>query len=124
MKEAGTGSGSLPGAFEGLRSLRACPPDADVSPILCRITTTSVYVKLTSDGITNIKNSIRRKDIFIMALDLNDKDREELKNMMMDAINESAPKETDAQRKARIMSIKDPILRQKEISKNMDLFRH
>lgn len=59
-----------------------------------------------------------------MALDLNDKDREELKNMMRDVINESAPKETDAQRKARIMSIKDPILRQKEISKNMDVFRH
>ena len=59
-----------------------------------------------------------------MALDLNDKDREELKNMMRDAINESAPKETDTQRKARIMSIKDPILRQNEISKNMDLFRH
>lgn len=58
-----------------------------------------------------------------MALDLNDKDREELKNMMRDAINESAPKETDAQRKARIMSIKDSIQRQKAISENMDLFR-
>lgn len=58
-----------------------------------------------------------------MALDLNDKDREELKKMMRDAINESAPKETDAQRKARIMSIKDSIRRQKAISENMDLFR-
>ena len=58
-----------------------------------------------------------------MALNLNDKDREELKNMMRDAINESAPKETDAQRKARIMEIKDSIQRQKAISENMDLFR-
>lgn len=125
MKEAGSGSGSLPGAFEGLRSLRACPSVADVFPILCRITTTSVYVKFTSDGKTNIKNSKKNERIIIiMALDLNDKDREELKNMMRDAINEIAPKETDAQRKARIMSIKDPILRQNEISKNMDLFRH
>ena len=125
MKEAGTGSGSRQGAFEGLRSLRACPSVADVSPILCRITTASVYVKFTIDGKTNIKNSKKNERIIIiMALDLNDKDREELKNMMRDAINESAPKETDAQRKARIMSIKDPILRQKEISKNMDVFRH
>lgn len=58
-----------------------------------------------------------------MALDLNDKDREELKKMMRDAINESAPKETDAQRRDRIMKIKDSIQRQQAISENMDLFR-
>ena len=57
-----------------------------------------------------------------MALDLNDKDREELKNMIRDAINESAPK-TPAERRAEIMSIKNPLQRQKAISENQDLFR-
>ena len=58
-----------------------------------------------------------------MALDLNDKDREERKNMMRDAINESAPKETGDQRRARIMGIKNQVERQKAISENMDLFK-
>ena len=61
MKEAGSGSGSRPGAFEGLRSLRACPSVADVFPILCRITTASVYVKFTSDGITTTKDSNKER---------------------------------------------------------------
>ena len=58
-----------------------------------------------------------------MALNLNDKDREELKNMIRDAINESALKKTPAERRAEIMSIKDPLQRQKAISENQDLFR-
>ena len=56
-----------------------------------------------------------------------DNEKQEMKEIMSETIQEALnamPKETDAQRKARIMSIKDPILRQKEISKNMDLFRH
>lgn len=61
-----------------------------------------------------------------MALDLNDKDKEELKNMIRNAINESAPKipaKTPAERRAEIMSIKNPLQRQKAISENQDLFR-
>lgn len=55
-----------------------------------------------------------------------DNEKQEMKEIMSETIQEALnamPKETDAQRKARIMSIKDPILRQKEISENMDLFR-
>ena len=56
-----------------------------------------------------------------------DNEKQEMKEIMSETIQEALnamPKETDSQRRDRIMSIKDPILRQKEISKNMDLFRH
>ena len=56
-----------------------------------------------------------------------DNEKQEMKEIMSETIQEALnamPKETDSQRKARIMSIKDSILRQNEISKNMDVFRH
>ena len=53
---------------------------------------------------------------------INERDKEGLKNMIRDAINESTQK-TPAERRAEIMSIKNPLQRQKAISENQDLFR-
>ena len=44
-----------------LRSLRACPPVADVFPILCRITTTCSRTNNAHDGITTTNDSNKER---------------------------------------------------------------
>lgn len=53
---------------------------------------------------------------------MTEQERQEMLEVIQEAMDANKPKETDADRRARIMAIKNPVERQREIEKNLDAF--